>query len=258
MKKDARVLIAEFLGAFALTFFGAASIVSAAALRAAELGPRATPAIISRTFGTIDLLFIAFAHAIVLAVMVTAVGHISGGHFNPAVTVAALIGRHIEPALAAMYIVTQLAAGVVAALLIKYIFAADILKIVKWGAPSPAVDTAKAAIIEAVLTFFLVLVVYATAIDPRGAFNKIAGFAIGLVLLFDILVGGPLTGAAMNPARAFGPALLAGIVDLDHFVIYWIGPLVGAVLAALLYQNVLMQTEESAEVPPPAEEIASA
>ena len=258
MKKDASVLVAEFLGAFALTFFGAASIVSTAAIRAAELGPRATPALINRTFGTNDLLFIAFAHAIVLAVMVTALGHISGGHFNPAVTVAALVGRHIEPALAAMYIVTQLTAGVVAALLIKYLYAADLLRTVKWGAPSPAVDTTKAAVVEVVLTFFLVLVVYATAIDPRGAFNKIAGFAIGLVLLFDMLVGGPITGAAMNPARAFGPALLAGIVDVDHFVIYWIGPLVGAILAAVLYQNVLMQAEEPAELRPPIEEIPGA
>jgi aquaporin TIP len=254
VQKDVRVLVAEFLGTFALTFFGAASIVSTAALRAAELGSRATPANITRTFGTIDLLFIAFAHAIVLAVMVTALGHISGGHFNPAVTVAAFIGRHIEPALAAMYVITQLAAGVVAALLIKYLYAAELLQTVKWGAPSPAVDTVKAVVVEAVLTFFLVLVVYATAIDPKGAFNKVAGFAIGLVLLFDILVGGPMTGAAMNPARAFGPALLAGIVDANHFLIYWIGPLVGGALAAVLYQYVLMRENGPSEVPPPAEE----
>jgi len=258
MRKDVRVLVAEFLGAYALTFFGAASIVSAASLRAAQLGSKASPANITRYFGTIDLLFIAFAHAIVLAVMVTALGHISGGHFNPVVTVAALIGRHIEPALAALYIVTQMAAGMLAALLMKYLYAADLLRTVKWGAPSPAVDTVKAAVVEAVLTFFLVLVVYATAIDPRGAFNKIAGFAIGLVLLFDILVGGPMTGAAMNPARAFGPALLAGTVDDEHFLIYWIGPLVGAVLAALLYQYLLMKKDEPGELPAPAEESSGA
>jgi MIP family channel proteins len=258
VQKDARVLVAEFLGTFALTFFGAASIVSAAALRAAELGPRATPINITRTFGTIDLLLIAFAHAIVLAVMVTALGHISGGHFNPAVTVGALIGRHIEPALAALYVVAQLTAGLVAALLIKYLFAADLLQIVKWGAPTPAVDTTKAVVVEAVLTFFLVLVVYATAIDPRGAFNKIAGFAIGLVLFFDILVGGPMTGAAMNPARAFGPALLAGIVDAKHFMIYWIGPLLGSALAAVLYQYVLIVEDVPKELSPPAEESSSA
>ena len=258
MRKDVRVLVAEFLGTFALTFFGAASIVSAAALRAAELGSRATPANITRTFGTIDLLFIALAHAIVLAVMITALGHISGGHFNPAVTVGALVGRHIEPALAVLYIVTQLTAGMVAALLMKYLYVAELLKTVKWGAPSPAVGTGKAVVVEALLTFFLVLVVYATAIDPRGAFNKIAGFAIGLVLLFDILVGGPMTGAAMNPARAFGPALLAGIVDANHFLIYWVGPLVGAILAALLYQYLLLNVDEASELPPPAEEATGA
>ena len=252
--KNTRLLVAEFLGTFALTFFGAASIVSVAALRAAELGANATPSLIQRSFGPEGTLFVAFAHAIVLAVMVTALGHISGGHFNPVVTVAAFIGRHIEPALAAMYVITQLVAGVIAAVLLKYIYPADLLSVVKWGAPAPAVDNARAFVVEALLTFFLVLVVYATAIDPKGAFNKVAGFAIGLVLLFDILVGGPLTGAAMNPARAFGPSLLAGIVDVPHFFVYWVGPLVGAVLAALLYQNLLLPNPEATDVPPPAEE----
>jgi MIP family channel proteins len=253
--KNARVLAAEFLGAFALTFFGAASIVTVAALRAAQIGPNATAGNIIRSFGPEGTIFIALVHAIVLAVMITALGHISGAHFNPAVTVAALIGRHIEPALAAMYVVTQLVAGVVAALLLKYIYPASFLTLVKWGAPAPAVDNGRALVIEAVLTFFLVLTVYATAIDPRGAFNKVAGFGIGLVLMFDILVGGPLTGAAMNPARAFGPALLAGIIDVNHFLVYWLGPLVGGALAALLYQYVFLRVDEPADEPPPSEEV---
>jgi MIP family channel proteins len=252
--RNVRVLAAEFLGTFALTFFGAASIVTVAALRAAQLGPTATANTITRSFGPEGIIFIALAHAIVLAIMITALGHISGGHFNPAVTAAALIGRHIEPVLAGLYVVTQLVAGVVAAFLLKYLYPADFLTLVKWGAPAPAVDTGRAFVIEAILTFFLVLVFYAVAIDRQGAFNRVAGFGIGLVLLFDILIGGPLTGAAMNPARAFGPSLLAGIVDLNHFLIYWLGPLVGAALAGVLYQNVLLGRDEPSDLPPPSEE----
>jgi MIP family channel proteins len=252
--KIARVLAAEFLGTFALTFFGAASIVTVAALRAAQLGPNATANLITRSFGPEGTIFIALTQAIVLAVMITALGHLSGGHFNPVVTVAALIGSHVEPVLASLYVVTQLVAGVVAALLLKYLYPASFLSLVKWGAPSPAVDTGRAAVVEAVLTFFLVLVFYATLLDPRGAFNKVAGFGTGLVLMFDVLVGGPLTGAGVNPARAFGPSLLAGIVDVNHFLIYWLGPLVGGALAGVLYQNLFMRADDPTEVPPPLEE----
>jgi aquaporin Z len=255
--KNTRLLVAEFIGAFALTFFGAASIVSAAALRASELGSSATGANIVRSFGPIDLIFVALAHGIVLAVMVTALGRISGAHFNPVVTVAAFVGRHIEAPLAGMYILTQLVAGLGAALTLKYIYPNDLLNVVKWGAPTSAVDTGKAMIIEALLTFFLVLVVYATAIDPKGAFKQIAGLAIGFVLIFDILIGGPLTGAAMNPARAFGPSVLAGIVDVNHFFVYWVGPLLGAVVAAVLYENVMLRGDGETEIEAPVEEPAA-
>ena len=246
--KQVQVLLAEFLGTFALVFFGAGAICTDAVVRNGA------------AFGPVDLLVIAFAHAIVLAVMVTALGHISGAHFNPAVTFGAVITRHIEPLLAGLYVIVQLAAGVLAALLLKYIFPDAITSAVMYGAPTPGagISSVKAYVIEAVLTFFLVTVVFATAIDPRGAFNKIAGFGIGLVLLFDILVGGPLTGAAMNPARAFGPALVAGIVDgnhLSHYFIYWLGPLIGGALAALVYQGLLMGAgDPDTELPPPAEE----
>jgi aquaporin Z len=233
--KQAQVLVAEFLGTFALTFFGAGAICTDAVVR------NGAP------FGPADLLIIAFAHAIVLAVMVTAVGHISGAHFNPAVTLGAAITRHIEPLMAGLYVVVQLVAGIAAALLLKYIFPAAITSAVQFGAPTSTVSSVRAYVIEAVLTFFLVTVVFATAIDPRGAFGKIAGFGIGLVLLFDILLGGPLTGAAMNPARAFGPSLLAGIVDGKHFFIYWLGPLIGGALAALVYQGLLMGDSPAAD-----------
>jgi len=226
-------LIAEFLGTFALTFFGAGAICADQLIRHGAFGP-------------IDLLLIAAAHAVVLGVMVSALGHLSGGHFNPAVTMGALVGRHIKPAMAVMYWATQLVAAIAAAGLLQYFFPTAITKAVSIGAPVPSVDATHAFVIEIVLTIFLVTVVYATAVDPRGAFGKIAGFAIGAVLFFDILVGGPLTGAAMNPARAFGPALVAGILDGNHFLIYWLGPVIGGAFAALLHQKLLLRdTAES-------------
>src|SRR5690349_964063 len=132
--KHARVLTAEFLGTFALTFFGAGAIIADALVRGRS------------AFGPVDLLLVAAAHAVVLSVMVTALGHISGAHFNPAVTLALALGRRIEPALAAMYAATQLVAAIVAAALLKYVFAAGVAGSVQLGAPSPApgVSTTKA------------------------------------------------------------------------------------------------------------------
>jgi MIP family channel proteins len=250
-----RPLVAEFLGTFALTFFGAGAICTDAVLRGVGSSGAVAP------FGPVDLLLVATAHAMVLAVMVSALGHVSGAHFNPAVTVAAAVGRHIEPALAAAYAATQLIAAVLAGLLLKGIFPEAVAKATSLGAPGLGqswVGTGQALLIEIVLTFFLVTVIYATAIDPRGAFGKIAGLAIGFVLFFDILMGGPLTGAAMNPARAFGPALAAGVLDGTHFIVYWIGPLVGAVAAGLVYQTVLLRNPVETGPPPGSEETAAA
>jgi len=223
-------LIAEFLGTFALTFFGAGAICADQLVRRGAFGP-------------VDLLLIAAAHAVVLAVMVSALGHISGAHFNPAVTTAALIGRHIKPGLAILYWAAQLVGAIAAAGLLLYFFPSAVTKAINVGAPAPGagVDTAHAFVIEIVLTIFLVTVVYATAMDPRGGFGKFAGLAIGAVLFFDILVGDPLSGAAMNPARAFGPALIAGILDGNHFLIYWLGPVIGGAVAALAYQKLLLR-----------------
>ena len=244
--QQARVLTAEFLGTFGLVFFGAGAICADALVR------QQIP------FAPGDLLLVATAHAMVLGVMITALGHISGAHFNPAVTVAALVARKIEPALAGGYIVVQLVAGLVAAALLRYVFPAEVVTAVKLGSPTltPGFGVIHGAVIEGVLTFFLVTVVFATAIDPRGAFGKIAGFGIGFVLFFDILVGGPITGAAMNPARAFGPALLGGALDGKFFVLYWLAPVGGALAAGLLYTRVLIHAPEdvATDVPPPSTE----
>ena len=223
MKQDLRSATAEFLGTFALVFIGAWAICT------------------NEWSGQgLGLLGIAIAHGTVLAVMISAMGHISGGHFNPAVTIGMLSVDKIDGAKAATYVAAQLLGAVVAAFLLKTIVPAHVWQAVSLGTPVIDVQmtAAQATLLEAVLTFFLVLAVFGTAVDTKGSWNAVAGFGIGTVLVFDILVGGPLTGAAMNPARAFGPALASGLW-LDHPV-YWLGPLVGGVIAANVYTRVFL------------------
>src|SRR6266702_1824888 len=153
---------------------------------------------------------IALAHGLAIAVMVSAVGHISGGHFNPAITFGFLITRRLAPMLALVYWLAQLTGAGLAALLLRWFYPTRIRDLGHLGAPGlgPGVSQWQGFVIEIVLTFFLVWVVFATAADPGGSFKSIEGLAIGLTITLDVLVGGPLTGAAMNPARAFGPELV--------------------------------------------------
>jgi aquaporin TIP len=211
--------VAEFVGTFTLVFIGCGAITSVAGAP-----------------GSLTLVGVALAHGLAIGVMVSAVGHISGGHFNPAVTFGFLINRRIKPAIAGVYWVTQMVAAVIAALLVKWIYPDAVTDAVKLGAPSLHVGISSGAgvVVEGVLTFFLVWVVFATAADPRGTFKSIAGLAIGLTITLDILMGGPVTGAAMNPARAFGPELVQSY--WTNAWIWYIGPLVGGGLAALTYE----------------------
>ncbi len=230
MKSYAEQAIAEFVGAFALIFIGAGSVV-----------------ILSQTLGGgTAVLGIALAHGLVLAIMVTNLGHISGAHFNPAVTVGAWVAGKIETARALAYIVAQFAGAIAGAGLLRLALPERIWKPSSLGATLVAhnadITNAKAVLIEAILTFFLVFTVFATAIDDRGAFKSIGGFAIGLVLSFDILVGGVLTGASMNPARTLGPALISG--KWTDFWIYVAGPLTGAIIASVLYWLSFLRTRE--------------
>jgi aquaporin TIP len=222
MPSLARRLTAEAIGTFALVFVGAAVVVVNGGFPNSGIG----------------LLGIALAHAVVLSVMVTATMTISGGHLNPAVTVGLLVTRRIDVVSAAAYIVTQLAAACVAALLVKLLFPVHAVRNAMVGMPviASSVTLEQAIGLELILTFFLVSAVFGTAVSPDAP--RVAGFGIGLVLLFDILVGGPLTGAAMNPARAFGPAAVAG--EWVGQLVYWIGPLAGAILAALVWEHLLL------------------
>lgn len=210
--------MAEAIGAGALTFIGAGAII-----------------------GGNDLLAIAAAHGLILAIMVSAFGHVSGGHFNPAVTIGFLVTRRIEPVMGMVYIISQFVGAVIAAALLRAVFDDSQADAVHLGAPAlgSGVSIGEAFTAEIVMTFLLVIVVFATAVDERGAFRLIAGFAIGLTIFADILVGGPLTGAAMNPSRAFGPQLV-GNFWADAWL-YYIACPIGAVLAALLYDRVYLR-----------------
>ena len=219
---------AEFIGTFALIFIGAGSIAFA------------------RT-----LTDVALAHGLVIAVFVSALGFISGGHFNPAITLGFLLTRRIAATLAVFYWLVQFGAAALAALTLKLVLPSAIENSSNLGAPSlgGGIGAGAGVVIEAILTFFLVFVVFATAVDPRGAFKQIAGLAIGFTISLDILMGGVLTGAAMNPARAFGPQLVG-----DHWSKFWvwyIGPVAGGVIAATLYELLYLRPPEPEPVGPP-------
>lgn len=226
----AQKAIAEGVGAFAFTFVGVGAIVTD------EL-----------TRGSVGLLGIALAHGLALAVMLSAVAHISGGHINPAVSLAFAVTGRISSGTAVVYILAQLAGAVAAGLLLTVIFPADLWQAARLGATvlHPDVAPGQGILIEAVLTFFLVLAVFGTTVDDRGP-NQLAGYCIGTVFIFGILLGGPLTGASMNPARTFGSALVGGV--WDHHFVYWIGPIVGGVAAAVLYDKFLRRPGRSKEM----------
>jgi MIP family channel proteins len=211
------VLVAEALGTFLFFFVGMGSVV-----------------LTVHASGGGGLVGIAFAHGLALAVLVSALGAVSGGHFNPAVTFGVWIIGRIEAVRAVLYVVAQLVGAAAAAFALRVVFPESSWGPVALGIPAvgEGITVVGAITIEAVLTVLLLVAVLGTAIDPRAP--KIGGLAIGLAVAADILMGGPLTGAAMNPARWFGPAIATG--RFDDWYVWWIGPLLGAAVAALLYR----------------------
>ena len=210
--------VAEFIGTFTLIFIGVGSIVAANDIH--------DPSLIG----------VAIAHGLAIGVMVSALRHISGGHFNPAITFGFLVTRRIKPVLGLIYWVAQLAGAALAALLVRDLLPRATTDAVHLGVPAigGGVNAGAAFGLEAIMTFFLAWVVFATAVDPRGTFKSIAGLAIGLTITIDILFGGPFTGAAVNPARAFSPQLVG-----SHWANGWVwyaGPVLGATVAAILYE----------------------
>jgi len=226
---NSRAYLAEFLGTFFLCFAGIGAILSG------------TPAVGAGG----GIVAIALAHGIALSVAVAAFGGISGAHFNPAVTIGMAVTRRIGPAAAGVYIVAQLLGATVAALACRAIFPMEAVVQGALGVPLPQAWVGVGSIIlaEAIMAFLLMTAIFGTAVDARGAAVKIGGFGIGLTVTFNILAAGAITGASMNPARSFGPALVSGIWSFHLY--YWIGPIIGAVLAALLYDRVLLDRRSS-------------
>src|SRR5579884_3138364 len=228
---DIKAVLAELIGTFLFVFVGAGTVVTAGGFIHAP--------------SAVGLLIAALGNGLALALAITTVGHVSGGHLNPAVTIALWVSQRIATPLALFYIAAQLAGGVLAGLALKAIFAQGIWAPVHLGAPALAgaqsVHFGTGVLIEAIMTFFLVFAVFGTAVDPRHP--QVGGFGIGLVVFVDVLVAGPLTGAAMNPARAFGPWVAGGYWSSNDLV-YWIGPILGAIIASLIYGYVLMPHED--------------
>ena len=212
-----RNFIAEFVGTFALVFVGGASIM-----------------MVVHTSNNAGLLQVALAHGLILALMVSATMNVSGGHLNPAVTTALLVARRISPTTAGVHIVAQLVGAVVAAYLLKMTMPGSLFTATQGGGQSIFLDVtaSQAVMLEGVATFFLMFVIYGTAVNADSP--KIGGLAIGLTIAADILAIGPLTGASMNPARSVGPAIASG--GFAGQVIYWVGPIVGAIAAAMLWE----------------------
>jgi aquaporin Z len=226
-----RRTFAEFVGVFALVFIGVGSLI----------------------YG--DVTGAALGQGLVIAVMLSAVGHVSGGHFNPAITLGFVVTRRISLTLALYYWVGQFAAAIAGAALLKWILPAAATDAVKLGAPTLQTDVAsgKGVVIEAVLTFFVVFVFFATVVDVRGTFKQIAGLAVGFAVSAGVLLAGGLTGAAMNPARALGPELI-GSHWTDAWV-WYLGPFAGAAVAAVLYDMLYLRPARPLVVGTPESEL---
>ncbi len=209
--------LAELIASFAVTFVAAGAICTD-----------------QYSGGQLGLLGGALAYALATAVMMSVTAPISGGHVNPVVTLASWLTGGIQPLMAALYLVAQLVGATIASLVLVRTFSSEIWQPVALGAPALAVGVSftTGLFVEAVLTFFLVLTILQVFLHEERR-DQFAGFTVGAVLLCGILLGGPLTGAAMNPARAFGPALVSGV--WPNQLVYWLGPLVGAILGTFAY-----------------------
>jgi MIP family channel proteins len=214
-------LAAEFLGTFVFVTVGAGSALGAASLTNPDSGAQ--------------LLISAFGNAFGLTMAVSATMGVSGGVLNPAVTLGLWVGKKLPSRHVLPYIVAQLVGATLAGIVLVLSFPSALGNLVHWGAPtlSGFLSVWQGTAVEALLTFILVIAVYGTAVDSRAP--RIGGLGIGFAVLADILVGGNLTGAAMNPARAFGPMVAGGFYP-SYWYIYAVGPVLGALIAGLAYR----------------------
>jgi aquaporin TIP len=217
-------LAAEFFGTFGFIFIASGSICADQYLHSASQP-------------TLGALGIALAQGLAYAAAVTSVVHISGGHLNPAVTVGCWVTKRIGTLQGIFYCAAQLLGSIAAAYLLSAVIPDSIWRPVALGAPDLSRDIGRlhGMILEAALTAFLVFVVFATTIDPRTRSQKLGGLASGLTITVGVLTAYPFTGAAMNPLRSFGPALVAR--QWENYGVYWVAPLFGAIVAGFLYDG---------------------
>jgi MIP family channel proteins len=222
--------VAECVGTFVLVFVGVGAACADMFVRAGS--PTG-----------LGWLGVAVAEGLAYAVMISALAHISGAHLNPAVTIGFWVTRRMSTPETLAEWLAQLAGATAAAYLLRYLIPEDVWRSAALGTPELAHDLspAVAMLLEGVLTFFVVLVAYSTALDTHGIYNRLGGLGVGAAITMGILVGGPFTGAALNPARAFGPALVA-----HHWAnhgVYWAGPLAGGVLASWFYDKLYLRKD---------------
>lgn len=227
MASDLKAAVAEFVATFALILIGAG-------------------ATILYLNGVLDLTGVALASGLVLAIMVSITAHLSGGFVNPAVSVSLWATGKLAGDRAAILIGAEVLGAVAGALVLRALAPAQAWEAAQGGTPALAdgYAAAKGVLVEAITTFFLVFAVFGTVVDDRGPFEKTAGFTIGLVLAFGILAFGPYTGAAMNPARWFGPALAAN--DWADWYVWVVGPLAGGIVAGVVYWSVFLRDRDAA------------
>ncbi len=219
---DKRGIVAEFLGTFGLVFVGGFAVLQA-------------------DIGNLTLLGVAIAHFLVLSIMIYFGGRFSGAHYNPAVTLSFTVTKKLDLQSSAIYILAQLTGSIFAGILLVVLKPSSMdnaPSILGFPHVSPNYNIWIAVLAEAVGTFFLVFVIWAVAADHRAP-DQIFGYAIGGTVGFMILAIGPMTGAALNPARVFGPALVS--FDFANHFVYWLGPIIGGCLAGLLYDNVFAE-----------------
>lgn len=219
MRDALRHFVAELVGTFALVLVAGAALVTADPGVPNGLQP-------------------ALAYGLVVAALVSATIRVAG-HFNPAVTVGFLAARRIEPVMAGVFLVAQLLGATLAAYALEAVLPGTAITATDLGGQrvAPEVGQAGAALVEAFATFLLVLTLFGSAVDRHAP--RLGGLPAGLVVVANVLAFGRLSGASMNPARSFGPAVASG--DLAGQSVYWIGPLLGGIAGALLYQGLFMR-----------------
>ena len=233
MYKLPQKLAAEFLGTFALILAVSGSICADQYLRAGGNGG----------FG---ILGVALAEGLAFSLMFTALAHVSGAHFNPAVSIGFWVTKRLSTIETIFYWLAQLLGALSAAYFLTAVLPESAWRPVGLGVTNLAPDFTRmhGMLLEAVLTFFLVFIFFAASVDSRGAANRVGGFAIGFTITLGVLIAGPFTGASMNPARTFGPALAAN--QWTNHGVYWVGPLFGGILGAVLYDRLFLRDQPPA------------